>query len=169
MNDNPIGNLTSGFQDLVANVPDLLQPLIVAAAGAVPFVEGELAAVIGVYGGLHPIVAGLSAAAGNFLCVVLIVVLGSRGRTAIIKRAGRDKEEKPRSKGRERFQRWFVRFGVPGASLLGPLAIPTQFTSAILVGSGVPKGRVIFWQAIAILMWTTVATVSVTAALAILT
>jgi len=169
MNDNPIGNLTAGFQDLVATVPDLLQPLIIAAAGAVPFVEGELAAVIGVYGGVNPVLAGLAAAAGNLLCVVLIVLLGSRGRTAIMKRAGRDKQEKPRSKGQQRFQRWFVRFGVPGASLLGPLAIPTQFTSAILVGSGVPKGRVIFWQAIAILMWTTVATVSVTTALALLT
>ena len=32
---NPVSDLVLGFQDLVARVPDLVQPLIVALAGAV--------------------------------------------------------------------------------------------------------------------------------------
>ena len=36
---NPIENLIDGFQGLVAQVPELLQPLIVMAAGAVPFIR----------------------------------------------------------------------------------------------------------------------------------
>jgi len=43
---------------------------------------------------------------------------------------------------------------VPGASLLAPLALPTQLTAAFFAASGVRKERVLRWQAIAILVWT---------------
>lgn len=178
---NPVEPLVEGFRDLVANVPEVVQPLIIALAGAVPFVEGELATTVGVLGGLNPIVAGIAAAAGNFLCVFLIVTLSSRVRTATLaRRARRDAarvpasstapggvlveeapaEEKPESKGKERFRRYLTRFGVPGASLLGPLAMPTQFTAALLVAGGVSKPWVLLWQGIAIVAWTAVSTVS---------
>lgn len=187
---NPIQELIAGFQNLVAQVPDVIQPLIVMLAGTVPFIEGELAAMIGIVGGLNPIVAAVAAATGNFLCVVLVVLLTSRARTAVVNRdrvrtealvgaprgsdAGSDvtvtssedaASAKPESKGRQRFRQWLVRFGVPGASILGPLAIPTQFTSAILVAGGTPRAWVLLWQAIAIVLWTTVTTVSAWAAL----
>ncbi|HEV7950457.1 MAG TPA: small multidrug efflux protein [Glaciihabitans sp.] len=167
--DSPLTDVISTFQTTVAQVPELLRPVIVAAAGAVPFVEGELASIIGVIGGLHPVVAAVAAATGNFLCVLVVVLLTSRARGAIINRAGRPVEEKPLSKGRQRLQRWFARFGVPGASVLGPLAIPTQFTAATLVAAGAPKGTILLWQAIAIVLWTTVTTLSILGALAVLT
>lgn len=179
---NPLDNLVQGFQDLVAQVPELLQPFIVMLAGAVPFVEGEVAAMVGIVGGLNPILAGLAAAAGNFISVLLVVLLTSRARTAVVDRrtarvavpvgAPSPVEEfapaPTESKGRAKFKRWLVRFGVPGASILGPLAIPTQFTSAILVAGGTPRAWVLLWQAVAIVIWTTVATVSVWAALSLL-
>jgi hypothetical protein len=216
---NPIEQLVSNFQDLVAQVPEFLQPLILVLAGAVPFVEGELAAIIGVIGGVNPIAAAIAGATGNFLCVLLVVLLSSRARTAVVDRraarasarasasasasasakrmrAGRDglgsstagvpttsiatvdvaeleadsqaaeaKPAKPLSKGRLRFNTWLVRFGVPGASILGPLAIPTQITSAILVASGTPRAWVLLWQAVAIALWTTIGTTSIWLAL----
>lgn len=190
---NPIQELIRNFQDLVAQVPEIIQPFIVMLAGAVPFIEGELAATIGIAGGLNPIVAAIAAATGNFLSVVLVVLLTSRARTSVVNRKrvrveamagaagvpesiGDERaialEElapaKPESKGRQRFKKWLVRFGVPGASILGPLAIPTQFTSAILVAGGTPRGWVLLWQAVAIVIWTTVATVSIWAALTFL-
>ncbi|GAA2243667.1 small multidrug efflux protein [Herbiconiux moechotypicola] len=155
---NPVENIVLGFQDLVAQVPALLQPFIVMLAGAVPFVEGEVASMIGIIGGLNPIVAGIAAAAGNFAAVLIVVLVGSRARTAVTARRA-PRPTKPPSKGRQRFGRWLVRFGVPGASILGPLAIPTQFTSAILVASGTPRGWVLLWQAVAIAIWTTIAVV----------
>lgn len=154
-------DLVRTFQDLVAQVPEAVQPIIVMLAAAIPFVEGEGAAVIGVLGGIHPVVAGVTAAAGNFLSVLAVVLLSSRVRTAAM--AGRAPQvelpTEPESKGRRRFRRWVVRFGVPGASILGPLAIPTQFTSAMLVAAGTPRGWVLLWQAVAIALWTTLATV----------
>ena len=187
---NPLQDVINNFQALVAQVPELIQPIIVMLAGAIPFIEGEGASIIGIVGGLNPIVAGIAAAAGNFLSVLLVVLLTSRTRTAVVNHRrvpvgasvggarssaadGNEKvaafEEtgsaKPESKGRRRFKQWLVRFGVPGASILGPLAIPTQFTSAMLVAAGTPRGWVLLWQGVAIVIWTTVATVSAWAAL----
>lgn len=182
---NLVQDLINGLQELVAQVPEFIQPLILAFAGAIPAVEGDVAAVIGIISGINPIVAAVAGAAGNFLSVLLVVVLTSRARTAMVNRARnravvavgaagrgalRNEERaaafeaatstKPGSKGRQRFKKWFVRYGVPGASLLGPLALPSQVTSAILVAGGSPRTWVLLWHAISILAWTAVATVS---------
>lgn len=201
------------FQGLASHVPDLLQPFIIALAGAVPFVEGEVSAVIGVWAGLNPIVAGLAGAIGNFICVTVIVLLGARAREAVVARRSRAREsvsvgvgaagagadaavadegatvadergpadgearfldeppaqKKPESKGRIKFKRFLTRFGVPGASLLGPLAIPTQITSTILVSSGVKTSWILLWQGIAIVAWTTLTTLIATGALSLFT
>lgn len=161
---NPLTDLVARFQELVAQVPDLLQPLIVALAGAVPFIEGEGAATIGIVGGIHPVVAALAAAAGNFLCVVVVVLATARVRTAVTTRAG--SADKPTSARAEKFQQAYHRYGTPGVSLLGPLLLPTQFTAAALKGTGVPTGRVLFWQAAAIVLWTTIFTLIVTGVIA---
>ncbi|QCQ17635.1 small multidrug efflux protein [Microbacterium sp. RG1] len=157
-------DLIAGFQNLIAAVPELVQPLIVALAGAVPFVEGEGATVIGIVGGIHPIVAAVAAAVGNFVCVAIVVLVGAGVRSAVTSgrvatAGGQVPETSPR---REKFQRAFVRYGVPGVSLLGPLLLPTQLTSAMLAGAGVAKGRILVWQAIAITMWAAIATLIVT-------
>lgn len=186
---NPVQELVVNFQELAGQVPEIIRPFVVLFAGAVPFIEGEGASLIGMVGGLNPIVAGVAAAAGNFLCVLIVVLVTSRTRTAVVKRS-RDRAalrspalvpgstgssgtavfEDPaparhETKGQQRFKTWLIRFGVPGASILGPLAIPTQFTSAILIAGGTSRGWVLLWQAVAIIIWTTVATVSIWAAL----
>ncbi|GAB2467297.1 putative membrane protein [Conyzicola lurida] len=173
-------DLIATFQDLVAQVPEFVQPLIVALAGAVPFVEGEGATTIGIIGGLNPVVAVVSAAIGNFLSVLVLVLLSSGARSAIVNRRS-VRETVPATGGtrlvsadeslrameddyavsdrkaarKAKFQRALDRYGVPGVSLLGPLLLPTQFTSTMLVGVGVHKARVLFWQAIAIVLWST--------------
>lgn len=174
-------NVIEFLQNLMSQVPFLIQPLIVAVAAAIPFVEGELASVLGVWAGLHPVVAAAAAIAGNFASVFFVVVFGARIRARIVARraqraalvpAGGGAPEvtaEPESKGVRRFQRFLVRFGVPGASLLGPLAIPTQFTSAILVSTGVAKGWVLLWQGVAIVVWTTFTTLVATGVLALVT
>lgn len=180
--------LVSNFQELVAQVPELIQPFVVLFAGAIPFLEAEGASIIGIAGGMNPIVVAIAAMAGNFLSVLLVVLFSSRARNAVVDRrsarvaamAGGPAAEsepppsdlaspaEPESKGRRRFKRWLVRFGVPGATLLGPLAIPTQFTAAILVAAGTPRRWVLLWQAVAIVLWGSIATISAWAALTFL-
>ena len=150
---NPLTDLVLGFQGLVSDVPALVQPLIVAAAGAVPFIEGEGAAAIGIIGGIHPVVAVLAAAIGNLLCVAIVVLVTSRVRAAVTTRRGAP--EKPTTARREKFEKAYHRYGTPGVSLLGPLLLPTQFTAAALTSTGVSPVRVLAWQAAAIALWTT--------------
>lgn len=157
---NPVSDLVLGFQNLVAEVPDLVQPLVVALAGAVPFIEGEGAAAIGIIGGIPPIVAALAGAVGNLICVAIVVLATSRVRTAVTTRRGG--AEKPVTTRREKFERAYHRYGTPGVSLLGPLLLPTQFTAAALTSTGVPPMRVLAWQAAAIALWTTVITLIIT-------
>jgi uncharacterized membrane protein len=168
-------SLVDTFQDLVAQVPDLVQPLIVAAAGAVPFIEGEGAAVIGIIGGIHPAIAATAGIVGNFVCVTVLVLLTARTRSAVVTRtrtrrlvaAGggdiADVSSSPvgdeRGSARKaKFQRALERYGVPGVSLLGPLLLPTQFTATMLAGAGVKTARILFWQGLAIVAWTTLLT-----------
>ena len=184
---NPFEELVNNFQNLVAQVPELVQPFIVMLAGAIPFIDGEGGSIIGVVGGINPIVAAVAAAAGNFLSVLLVVLLGTRARTAVMNRQTRHAAlaastaggagavgtmtmiqappAKPESKGRLRLKKWLVQYGVPGASILGPLAIPGQFTAAMLVAGGTSRAWVLLWQAVSIVLWTTVGTVSVWLAL----
>ena len=54
------------FQEFVAQLPDWLQPAGVALAGAVPFVEGEGAAAIGV------VIRGVIAFAGSILVLFFV-------------------------------------------------------------------------------------------------
>lgn len=171
-----IVNLISTFQEWVAQVPELVQPLIVALAGAIPFIEGEGAASIGIIGGINPVVAAIAGIVGNFVCVAILVLASSGARKAIVDRSrtreaamaggGSAMEVEPveQTRGaarREKFQRAFTRYGVPGVSLLGPLLLPTHFTATMLAAAGVSKGRVLLWQAVAIIGWTTVISVIV--------
>ena len=77
---NPIEELINNFQNLVAYVPEFIQPFIVMLASAIPFIDGEGGAIIGVVGGINPIIAAVAAAGGNFLSVLIVVLLGSRAR-----------------------------------------------------------------------------------------
>lgn len=181
-------NVFEFLQNLASEVPLLIQPLIVALAAAIPFIEGELASVLGVWAGLHPVVAALAAVTGNFLSVLLVVFFGARIRAAILARRARrasavpvpagsevaraeanDPETTTESKGVKRLKRFLVRFGVPGASILGPLALPTQFTAAVLVSTGVSKQWVLLWQAVAIVLWTSLTTLIATGVLSLVT
>lgn len=175
-------SLIDTFQDLVAQVPEIVQPLIVALAGAVPFIEGEGAAGIGIIGGINPVVAVIAGVLGNFICVVAVVMLGSGARRAVVtRRRGRagarslvtagatapgtephDTQTIPGARDTARtrkFQTALSRYGVPGVSLLGPLLLPTQFTATMLAASGVSTRRVLLWQAIAIVGWSTIVAV----------
>jgi uncharacterized membrane protein len=174
-------NLIESFQNLVAQVPELVQPLIVALAGAVPFVEGEGAVTIGIIGGIPPVIAAVAAIAGNFLCVTALVLASSGARQAIVNRArahqlvaagadGATVEVEPEptrgSARRAKFQRAFERYGLPGVSLLGPLLLPTHFTATMLAATGISKARILFWQFVAIVGWTTIFAIIVGGAVA---
>lgn len=189
--DNPY----QWLQEFLGQVPGLLQPVIVAAAAFIPYIEGAGAAALGVLAGINPVTAALAAIAGNLLCVIGVVLLGERVRARLLRRRAERTVPSPPaepaatpeaagtlpaavlsatpkpghgSRGRTRLRRWVLRFGVPGASILAPAVLPTMLTAAFFIGTGVPRGWVILWQAIAIILWTAVVTILTTGALSLL-
>lgn len=157
-----INDLILGLQDLAARVPDLVQPLIVALAAMIPFVEGELAVFIGVVAGIPPVVATIAAIAGNFLIVALVFLVSERARTAVTSRRRKgqggdtlvDEGSARSTQRRERFERVYHRFGVPGVALLGPLLLPTHFSAAALAATGAPRVRSLVWLGVSIVVRT---------------
>jgi hypothetical protein len=178
-------DLVEALQNLLGQVPELVQPLIVAVAGAIPFIEGEGGAAIGILGGINPVVAAIAAMAGNFLVVTALVLLSSGARNAVVTRhrekvlaadggapvrvgstlelpSGAKADGSRSAARRAKFQRAYERYGVPGVSLLGPLLLPTHFTATMLAASGVGKARILIWQAVAIIAWTTLTALVIT-------
>jgi hypothetical protein len=89
---NHIQRLINNFRNPVARAPEIIQPIIVAFAGAAPFIDGGRASLITLTGGINLVVAGVAAAVGAFLIAFILVVVGSHAavvnrRTARIERA----------------------------------------------------------------------------------
>lgn len=51
-------------------------------------------------------------------------------------------------------------------SLLGPLLLPTQFTAIMLAASGIGRARILCWQALVIIEWTTIVALIATGVIA---
>ncbi len=139
------------LQQFAAGFPEWAQWIAVMLVSAIPFIESYFGSVIGVAIGLHPVVAIAAAVVGNVLSM-LVFVLGTHATRSKVRdvRGSDQVEETPR---RQRLRRAFDRFGVPGVSLIGQTLLPSQITSAAMVGFGASKNAVIFWQIISIILW----------------
>ncbi|MGR0221370.1 hypothetical protein [Agromyces sp. ZXT2-6] len=148
--------MIDALQDFTASLPPFLQWFGVMLASAIPFVESYFGSVIGVLAGLDPVLAIVAAIVGNVVSMVVVVLsahgVRSRVGAARATSAGEDPvaEESPR---RRRLRAQFDRYGVPGVSLLGQTILPSQITSAAMVGFGASRNAVILWQVISIILW----------------
>ncbi|MDR2999418.1 MAG: hypothetical protein LBU78_14990 [Microbacterium sp.] len=143
--------------DFTQSLPVWLQWLGVMAAAAIPFVESHFGTLIGVVAGLPVPVAMLAAIAGNAISMLAFVFAASAARRKVLARRGASSEdaEEPSAR-RQKVKRMLERFGVPGVSLLGPMVVPNQFTSSILVSLGANRTRVIIWTLVSIVMWSAI-------------
>lgn len=152
-----MNGIIESLQQLASSLPPLFQPLISALAGAIPFVEGEGGAALGILVGVPPIVAIIAGIVGNFACVFVLAMVAAKTREAVVTRraAGQTLVAEAPSPRNRKVLAALEKYGVPGVSLLGPLLVPTMFTATALVAAGVRPGRVLFWQGLAIVLWTT--------------
>ncbi|RYF28795.1 MAG: hypothetical protein EOO17_04005 [Chloroflexi bacterium] len=84
----------------------------------------------------------------NILSVVLVIVLADKVREW--RRSHHIKESSERQK---KVKRAIHKYGIPGASLAGPLITGTHAMALIAMASGAPRRTVIIWQIIAITVW----------------
>ena len=150
-------DIVANIQSFTESLPTALRFLGVVVAAFIPYIEGEGAAIIGIIAGMEPWLAIPVAILANLAIVVVIVLSFEKIRAAIInRRIAAGKTPKPASEKQQKVRRALDKYGVPGASLLGPFLLPTHFTAAALTSFGITKGRVITWQAVAIFLYSTV-------------
>jgi hypothetical protein len=149
--------MIDALQDFTASLPPFLQWFGVMLAAAIPFVESYFGSVIGVLAGIDPVVAIVAAIVGNVVSMVVVVMSAHGVRTRVgasrASRAGVDGDPDEESPRRRRLRAQFDRYGVPGVSLLGQTILPSQITSAAMVGFGASRNAVILWQVISIILW----------------
>jgi membrane protein YqaA with SNARE-associated domain len=103
---------------------------------------------------LHPVTIGITAAIGAMLGGVLVMLLGERVRTWLMRRHDRIGEQGQKT----RLQRIWHRYGVIGLGLLAPLLTGAPLGVVLGLTLGAPSGRLLFWIAIGIVLWSTVLT-----------
>lgn len=136
-----------GLQEWTAGLAEPVQWLGVMLISAIPYVESYLGAAVGVVAGVNPIIAIVVAVIGNVISMLAFVLGADRVRNRVAR------DPKPLSKRQGRLKRNLDRWGVPGVSLLGQTVLPSQITSAALVGFGADRNAVILWQVISIVLW----------------
>ncbi|MGN7978371.1 hypothetical protein ACTJJ4_12420 [Microbacterium sp. 22195] len=139
--------------DFIQSLPVWLQWLGGMAAAAIPFVESHFGTLIGVIAGVPLPIAMLAAIAGNAVSMLAFVFAASAARRKVLARRTPAEAAPEPTARRQRVKRMLDRFGVPGVSLLGPMVVPNQFTSSILVSLGANRTVVIVWTSISIVLW----------------
>ena len=119
---------------------------------AIPFVESYLGSFLGIIVGMESIVAVAVASVGNAIITFALIYGAARARKAVLNGRKTD-DARAGSKRREKVAKYLDRFGVPGVSLLGPLALPSQFTAPTLVAVGASARSVYVWMGVSIVAW----------------
>ncbi|MGQ7786150.1 hypothetical protein [Nesterenkonia sp. PF2B19] len=120
---------------------------------AIPMVESYGGGFLGVLAGIHPAVAIVAAVVGNMLSLALVVYAAHWVRGSVLKKRDPEAAETKKTAKRERVMRIFNRFGVPGVSILGPLALPSQVTAPLMVSLGASRQAVMLWMLVSVILW----------------
>ena len=147
-----IGDLFATLAEFVGDLDSWQQIGALILVSTIPFIESYLGSFLGVVLRVPPIVAVAAAVIGNAICTFLLIAGADRARTAVRNGRARPEVEEP-SKRRRKIATYLERFGVPGVSLLGPLALPSQFTAPTLVALGASARSVYVWMGISIVAW----------------
>lgn len=121
----------------------LLKLLSTAAAGALDVWVGI---VTGVALGLSPALSGAVSIASAVVGVTLVVVAGERLR-------GRIYRSRRLAKRRERIERVWKRYGIPGVALQAPLLTGPLLATVLALGLGAPPRPLLLWMLASVVFW----------------
>jgi hypothetical protein len=133
---------------------DLLSLLAVFGLGTV-----ELWAAIpaGLALKIHPVTTGSVAALGAVLGILAMGFMGERARLWLLRWARRNSGER-----HGRIARFWVRYGVIGLGLFGPLLVGAPLGTAVGISLGAPTGRLLFWMSLGAVLCSVVLTSAAT-------
>ncbi len=105
---------------------------------------------------LHPVAIFLTATIGALLGALLTALLGERVRAWLIKHRKSTGEKKNPG----RIYRIWLRYGVVGLGLSAPLLTGAPAAVALGLALGAPRGRLLFWVSLGIILWSPVLTIA---------
>lgn len=113
---------------------------------------------------LHPLITGIVAAIGAMMGALVVLMLGERIRTWLVRRHNGESEW-----GRHgRIYRIWHRYGVIGLGLLAPLLTGAPLGVAIGLTLGAPTGRLLLWTSLGIAFWSAILTLAGALGLAVI-
>ncbi|MEQ2529473.1 DNA-binding protein [Robertmurraya yapensis] len=121
---------------------------------AIPWVESAAVVVLAIAFGLSPIPSTILAFAGNWLVVVIVVLLFDRWQEWRNRKRAEKGIQKEDNKKRARAHGIFVKYGLPGLALLGPLLIGTEIAAAFAMIFKAPRKNVLTWMTVSLALWT---------------
>jgi Ca2+/H+ antiporter, TMEM165/GDT1 family len=126
----------------------LLKLLSTAAAGALDVWVGIIT---GVALGLSPVLSGAVSIASAVVGVTLVVVAGERLQ-------GRIYRSRRLARRRERIERVWKRYGIPGVALQAPLLTGPLLATVLALGLGAPPRTPLYWMFASLVLWGVVLT-----------
>ena len=128
--------------------------LAVFLLSAIPWIESAAVVVVAIAFGLNPILSTILAFVGNWLVVLIVVLLFDRWQEWRKKKRIKNGIEEDESKKRKRAYNIFVKYGLPGLAILGPLLIGTEIAAAFAMIFKAPRKNVLTWMTISLAFWT---------------
>jgi hypothetical protein len=129
-------------------VNQLLKLLSTAAAGALDVWVGIIT---GVAVGLSPVLSGTVSIASALAGVTLVVALGGRLQQLIYR-------SRRLAKRRERVERVWKRYGIPGLALQAPLLTGPILATLLALTLGAPPRPLLLWMLASVMFWGVVPT-----------
>ena len=126
----------------------LLKLLSTAAAGALDVWVGIIT---GLALGFSPALSGAVSVASAIAGVTLVVALGARLRHLVYR-------SKRLAKRRERIERAWKRYGIPGVALQAPLLTGPLLASILAIALGAPPRSLLLWMLASVVLWGAVLT-----------
>ncbi|MDP8951800.1 MAG: small multi-drug export protein [Actinomycetota bacterium] len=100
----------------------------------------------GVALGLHPILSGVVSIASALIGVTLMVVWGERLQ-------GRIYRSRRLARRRDRIERVWKRYGIPGVALQAPLLTGPLLATILALGLGAPPRPLLGWMFASMVLW----------------
>lgn len=154
-------------RELLADSDGLLRYLLIFLLAATPLVEILVVIPIGVALGSPPVGVAIAAFLGNVLPIYLIIV-GYERLSVIRSRRRGDDDDSPSSR-RQRAQRVWDRYGLPGLALASPIVTGVHLAALLALGFGSMRRPTALWMTASIALWTAIITAASVGALSAIT
>ena len=132
----------------------LYKYMLVFVGAAIPWIEVLIVVPLGIIWGLSPIIVMLVAFLGNMATLVPVVIAFDKMKIWYVQRR---REKKQPSKKSVRAVKLFQKYGVIGLAFLGPILLGTHIAAFMGVAMGANRRRMLFWMAISIAIWISLA------------